>query len=90
MKHLFSKGGEEFTAIFPNMSLEEVVYSMEKCRLAIQHHTFRVSQHTELKLSISIGICHYSETTTSVDKVMTRTDEKLYVAKEAGRNKVVY
>ena len=87
---IFRKGGEEFTAIFPNTSLEKVVHSMEACRKAIESHIFNVGQLNELHITISIGICHFSETTTSVDDVMANADEKLYVAKERGRNRLVY
>ncbi|WP_343754859.1 GGDEF domain-containing protein [Alkalibacterium iburiense] len=87
---VFRKGGEEFTAIFPNAPLEDVLYSLERCRLAVQHHGFKIDELKELNLTISIGICHYSETASSVDELMTNADEKLYKAKETGRNRLVF
>ena len=42
----------------------------------------------KLGVTVSIGCSHYGETL-SKEEIVKRADEKMYLAKNAGRNKVI-
>ena len=84
-------GGEEFIVLMT----DEVPISKDNAILAAERIREEISkapvlfEETEINVSASIGIAHASP----VNDLMTATklaDEALYIAKETGRNKVVY
>lgn len=87
---IFRKGGEEFAILFPERTLDSVIQNMEACRKAIEMYPFQVSQQEYLRLTISVGICHFPEQTERVKDLMKKADANLYKAKERGRNRVVH
>lgn len=81
-------GGEEFVLVLPETPKEKAVVLCEKLRSAVEHYPWS-EIHPELKVTISFGVSdnvrlgHY-------EKMLAEADEKLYEAKNAGRNRVVY
>jgi len=82
--HISRWGGEEFTIILPESELSQSVLTAEKLRKKIEVYPFSIQQN----VTCSFGViqCTYEET---IDSALRRVDEKLYEAKELGRNKVV-
>ena len=78
-------GGEEFIILLYAKSLEDVKIQAEHLRVVIQNHKF--DQIPSLTCSFGITL-HESET--SIEESIKKADEKLYIAKKNGRNRVEY
>ncbi|WP_207642517.1 GGDEF domain-containing protein [Acetobacterium bakii] len=77
-------GGEEFVLIFPNMHLQQAIEITERLRKYIADHIFeKIGQVT-----CSFGVAVF-EKDEDLNKVLQRADERLYLAKNAGKNKVM-
>lgn len=81
-------GGEEFMAVLPHTTHEEALQTGERLRKAVADHVFRAGER-ELRATISVGVaCYPSEKVDSPHALIREADKALYVAKEAGRNRV--
>ena len=78
-------GGEEFIAVLEDVSLEETVEIAEKIRTNIE--SFYISS-IDGHVTISCGVVH--STNWKKDELYKQADEKLYLAKELGRNRTEY
>lgn len=79
-------GGDEFVVVFPETTLEEAVVACEKVRAAVE--TFPWSEIAPgLSVTISVGVASHSRFDSGED-LLKAADQKLYEAKEAGRNRV--
>jgi diguanylate cyclase (GGDEF)-like protein len=76
-------GGEEFVVLCPETSLEGAVALANKIRQKIDHTTF----NNYGKQTASFGIACYRQGDT-MDSMISHADEALYVAKNAGRDRV--
>jgi len=72
-------GGEEFILILPNQNHPDEV--AEKLRKIVEKAKFP----KDLKITVSIGISRYID---DFDKMYKQADEKLYISKKEGRNRV--
>lgn len=79
-------GGEEFVLIFRNISYKDCVEKLNKLKLEIENNTFIVKNY-KIKLTISIGVC---EVLNSKFGAFETADNRLYKAKEEGRNKIIF
>jgi diguanylate cyclase (GGDEF)-like protein len=80
-------GGEEFCIILPETMLEGAVELGERLRQQVQDHTF-VFQQDKINVTISIGCAVLAEQDRNAGELLKRADERLYQAKNSGRNKV--
>ncbi len=79
-------GGEEFLGILSGSDLDGARVYGERMRTAIESHDWeRIA--AGLRVTISIGVATW-DGEESYSRLFTRTDELLYRAKEAGRNRV--
>lgn len=80
-------GGEEFGIILPGSSLQIAYEISEKLRNNIASHPWRIKN----KITISCGIASTSEIKEreQLNQLIKMADEKLYIAKEKGRNIVI-
>jgi diguanylate cyclase (GGDEF)-like protein len=82
----FRYGGEEFLIVLPNISLKEAVEAAERIILLTQRTPYRLNGESVI-VTVSIGIATFSGVTSDKWKeIITIADEKLYKAKENGRN----
>jgi diguanylate cyclase (GGDEF)-like protein/hemerythrin-like metal-binding protein len=87
----FRIGGEEFTIIIADSKMESALNISEKLQnkletLQIVNEKSDVSKY----MTISIGIVSLiPNTNDTIDTIMKEVDEKLYLAKEKGRNQIV-
>lgn len=82
-------GGEEFCVLLPDAPSEEAVEVAERIRAAVAAARIETTAGTPIAVTVSAGVASLSrDAATSVD-LLERADEALYVAKEAGRNRVV-
>lgn len=80
-------GGEEFAIVLPETSLEGAAALGEMLRQKVAEHSF-VFQADSIRVTISIGIALLTETDKQANDLIKRADEKLYQAKNSGRNRV--
>lgn len=81
---LYRYGGEEFAIILEDASEQEGVELSERLRLAIHEYDFQ-----DMKVSISIGVAEWLSTHANVSAALGHADRALYLAKNAGRNRVM-
>jgi len=76
-------GGEEFVVLCPETNMDGACLLADKIRQKIEHSTF----NDYGKQTASFGIACYQEGDT-IDSIINHADEALYMAKNAGRNRV--
>ena len=82
-------GGEEFVVICPdNISYKSFTESLEKLRTKVSKTKFVIEDGEKISIRISIGAASIDEDMT-LDEAVALADERLYKAKETGRNKLV-
>ncbi len=81
---VFSRiGGEEFTLLLPDTSLDKALIMAERVRSNIESHAFKQIG----KVTVSLGVAAFQHGD-SADSIMKRADVALYHAKENGRNRI--
>lgn len=79
-------GGDEFAVILPNTALADALVVAERMVEAVGSSTVHHDSE-EIPLSISVGLGQYDSNTKPED-ITSRSDQALYVAKQAGKNTV--
>jgi len=79
-------GGEEFCAILPDTSLEGAFTFADGLRALAESCVFAADDQ-QIKVTISIGVAEWQQGMQPVDMYRV-ADEKLYIAKRSGRNRV--
>lgn len=82
-------GGEELSVILVETDKEQAKSAAERLRSAIASRNIRVYDE-ELKVTVSIGIAAFPVDGVSEESLIEGADKALYMAKEAGRNRVKY
>ncbi|WP_428263927.1 diguanylate cyclase [Haliangium sp.] len=81
-------GGEEFAIVLPEIDHANAMYFGDKVRDMVE--TARICfDDTEIPITISVGVSTLEPTTQDSATFIRLTDEKLYQAKNEGRNRVV-
>ncbi|MEO9273271.1 GGDEF domain-containing protein [Marinomonas sp. 5E14-1] len=83
-------GGEEFMAVLPNISFDDVLMITENVRLAIENLEITTPKGSIIKITVSIGFTKSSEEKTSFSEFFKIADKALYEAKKGGRNRVIF
>jgi diguanylate cyclase len=84
---IFRYGGEEFVIVFPNTTSEQAAERAEAIRQAVEKTPFNM-QGEPVSVSVSIGIAQLGMQEDS-ESLFSRADKQLYLAKEAGRNRIL-
>ncbi len=81
-------GGEEMAVVLPGTEATEACLASERARRAIEQAVFTYGRQ-QLQVTVSVGAaqCLTAETAT---RLIKRTDEALYAAKKAGRNRAYW
>lgn len=80
-------GGEEFTVLLPLSAEDEAVVVAERLRAVIEATPCATAQGA-IPMTVSIGVA-YHEPAGTLEQTLQRADERLYIAKQTGRNRVV-
>jgi diguanylate cyclase (GGDEF)-like protein len=78
-------GGEEFSILLPVTDAKSAVRAAER----LLHHVAETPIQTEagaLHVHLSIGVAELDAKTTSLQDLLNRADQAMYMAKKAGRN----
>ncbi len=78
-------GGEEFSILIDCEQCESVSDIAERIRINVQELSF----DNNISVTISIGVTKSQQDDTSYE-ILKRADDNLYLAKQQGRNKVIY
>jgi diguanylate cyclase (GGDEF)-like protein len=83
-------GGDEFSLILTNTTLDEACAVAEKIRKAVEDYRFPNEQNLPgRRLTVSIGAATADNTIQNHIDLIKRADKVLYEAKENGKNRVV-
>lgn len=86
----FRYGGEEFTVVFAGRTAEKAHEPLEALRKRIADNKITPPEKNKaVSVTISVGVSERDDDTTDPWGVLKRADQKLYEAKQAGRNRVV-
>jgi diguanylate cyclase (GGDEF)-like protein/PAS domain S-box-containing protein len=82
-------GGEEFTMILPELTLETALMRAEAIRSGIDQLRVNYRGLELEKITLSIGVALFPQNGTNWEITLREADKALYEAKESGRNRVV-
>lgn len=80
-------GGEEFAMLLPRTSMDDALVLAERLRARTMDMSI-VTEQGEISLTCSFGVSEYRSGDT-IDTLLRRADMALYMAKSAGRNRVL-
>lgn len=88
---LFARyGGEEFVILMSEATLEQAVELAHRVRQSIANEPF-ATQSATIEVTISLGLAQMTgDEEVQADELLKQADDKLYLAKNAGRNCVRY
>ena len=79
-------GGEEFIVILPETNIDTGLIVAERLRAAIADQLVNAGEGLELNITASLGLAQRDENTPSLEMLITRADQAMYIAKHKGRN----
>lgn len=82
-------GGEEFTVLLPDTNRDEAILVAESLRELIASQPYQRGR-VSVPLSCSIGVAEWGSDGDSLDELVEAADQRLYIAKQQGRNQVVW
>ena len=82
-------GGEEFTIILPDASLDVAVKRAEKIRDTFKHLNVKYQNRDLPGGTLSLGVAGFPEHGSTTEAVLRAADAALYQAKHEGRDRVV-
>lgn len=80
------RGGDEFTALLINCNMEKAKEVAERLRKSIEEYDHISESGIKHKITISIGLSSFPETTTDGMTLIEQADAALYRAKSLGKN----
>ena len=82
-------GGEEFLVLLPECPLEAALRKAEQLREEVAKLELRYDGRPLGPVSVSLGVASFPDHAKESAELLRRADEALYLAKQAGRNRVV-
>jgi diguanylate cyclase (GGDEF)-like protein len=83
-------GGEEFAVLLPGINPMNAFKRLEGVRIEVAREPVRVrGRDLPAGLTLSVGIAFYPDDGDDIQAVLAVADQRLYQAKEQGRNRVV-
>jgi two-component system, cell cycle response regulator len=82
-------GGEEFMILLPETELKEAYEIGERLRWVVANGEFRTKDGPLKDITISIGATEFGRDGDTLEKFLRTADERLYRAKDRGRNCVI-
>lgn len=83
-------GGEEFALLMPGTDSDQAYQVCERLRLVLAQTAIALDTlETTLSVQVSLGIAEFAGEDDSLELLLHRADQALYIAKQAGRNRTV-
>ena len=86
---LFRYGGEEFLAIFPETGIDEALNKAQAIRTAISNEKFMVNGVEIPSITVSGGISNFPYHGDTLESLVNKADQAMYMAKNNGRNQII-
>lgn len=83
-------GGDEFCIILPQTGKSEAIEVAERIRTSIEHHDFPQKKKELGNLTVSLGLVAYPQDGKNLKSLLGAADKTLYMAKNAGGNRIVH
>jgi diguanylate cyclase (GGDEF)-like protein len=83
-------GGEEFLLILPEVDKKTATIVCDRLRRKIAEQEIEIMQGERISVTASFGIASFDEDGNAPDDLLVKADERLYKAKRAGKNQVVF
>lgn len=80
-------GGEEYLIVLPTTGLVKALETAERIRKVVEEEVVCTDNGAEIRITVSSGVSSL-QPTDSIDSLIYRADNALYIAKEEGRNQV--
>ena len=87
MSGLGRYGGDEFVILLPETNIDKAQQAAKRLHQAVTTKAIETAKGL-IPLQISIGVTSLSKSD-DMEKLLIRTDQALYKAKEEGRNRVI-
>jgi two-component system cell cycle response regulator len=81
-------GGEEFLVICPDTDVVEATSCAERLRKNVMSLVM-TSGKDVIRVTVSIGIAEKTDHMSSLDELLSLSDQHLYAAKQVGRNRTI-
>ena len=81
-------GGEEFVFFFPYMNGDQVCEFLEKLRMRLENNLFDWKGEW-IRVTMTFGV-EENDFVSNIDTLIKNVDDKLYMGKEQGRDRVIY
>lgn len=81
-------GGEEFLLLFPACNGDDACAKLEKIRSDIKELQFH-AEETDFRITMTFGLAEY-DFINGLKATIKEADEKLYIGKEKGRDRIIY
>ena len=81
----FRWGGEEFVMICPEVDKDNILIYAENLRKKVELHKFKTIGYKTISMGVTL-----SKNDDNIDSLVKRADDALYVAKNSGRNRIVF
>lgn len=85
---IFRYGGDEFTIILPDISIDEAVKIAERIKNQLENAGYGPSKN--LKISLSIGISQFPIDAITPEELIKKADERSLISKRSGRGKIIF
>ena len=82
-------GGEEFCILFKETDIDEAKRLASKCREVVERNPISTDLGT-IYFTVSGGLVEVDRKSLDILKLMEKADKALYMAKESGRNRIIY
>lgn len=83
-------GGEEMSIILANTDKNEAIITAQKICQTIAEKPFKLANDKESNVTISLGVASFPQDGETPADLIAKADERLYKAKNNGRNQVVF
>lgn len=80
-------GGEEFAFVLPETGRDEAINLAERLRVKIENTTI-IHENHQFNVTVSFGIFSCLAEDETLDTMLTKADDALYIAKKKGRNQI--
>jgi len=81
-------GGEEFAILLPEIEHQNAQQFAEKIRKLVEKQAFKFEQ-SKIAVTVSVGVSSAGAEVLNANDLVKAADDRLYQAKEGGRNRVV-
>ena len=82
-------GGEEYLVILPTTDMSMAIEIAERIRKALADESVMTRTGNEIRMTVSSGVSSLQPTDT-LESLLYRADNALYIAKEEGRDQVQF